>query len=68
MDIKSKYPYCDNTGSDTRRHHTTIMEAIKNGGKFEADFADIFVLTKTPIGSACEYALSFFQITGDNNE
>lgn len=54
-----KYNYVDNTGKDTWGFHAVIMAAIANGGKFDEDFADIFTLTKTPEGSAAEYALNF---------
>ena len=54
-----KYAYIDNTGKDIREFHPVIVEAIANGGKFDEDFADIFTLTKTPEGSAAEYALDF---------
>ena len=54
-----KYSYVDNTGTDTRAFHSVIMKAIANGGAFGEDFADIFVLTKTPEGSAAEYSLNF---------
>jgi hypothetical protein len=53
------YPYIDNTGADTREFHAAIMEAIKNGGEFNEDLADVFALTKTPDGSAAEYSLDF---------
>jgi hypothetical protein len=55
----AKYLYIDNTGSDTRAFHDAIVAATKNGGVFDEDLADIFVLTKCPEGSACEYALNF---------
>ena len=54
-----KYAYIDNTGKDTREFHHVIVAAIANGGKFDEDFEDIFTLTKTPEGSAAEYALDF---------
>lgn len=54
-----KYTYVDNTGKDTREFHAVIMKAIANGGTFDEDFSDIFVLTKTPEGSAAEYVLDF---------
>ena len=44
---------------DVTAYHDVIMKAIKNDGVFDDDFADIFVLTKTPTGSACEYMLDF---------
>ena len=54
-----QFSYVDNTGKDLRDFHAVIMEAIANGGQFDEDFADIFVLTKTPEGAAAEYALDF---------
>lgn len=54
-----KYSYVNNTGTDTRDFHSVIANAIANGGVFDEDFADIFVLTKTPEGSAAEYSLNF---------
>jgi hypothetical protein len=56
-----KYSYAVNmTGSvDVATYHSVIMEAIKNGGEFGKDFADIFKLTKTPEGSAADYILTF---------
>ena len=54
-----KFAYVDNTGKDTSDFHSVIMQAIANGGKFDEDYADIFALTKTPEGSAAEYALNF---------
>ena len=54
-----KYLYIDNTGCDTRAHHDAIVAACKAGGVFDNDLADIFVLTKCPPGSACEWALNF---------
>ena len=55
----SKYPYGNNSNADTSFAHAAIMAAIENDGVFEEDFADIFVLTKTPEGSACAYMLDF---------
>lgn len=54
-----KVSYMNNTGSDVRLVHSKIIEAIANGGVFGEDLADIFTLTKTPEGSAVEYALNF---------
>lgn len=54
-----KCAYIDNTRTDTRDFHAAIMEAIKNGGIFGEDLADVFRLTKTPAGSAAEYSLDF---------
>ncbi len=51
--------YINNTNQDLRAFHAAIMEAIANGGQFTEDLADIFVLTKTPEGSAAVYALDF---------
>ena len=51
--------YVNNTGSDVTLFHGAIMRAIKNGGAFDADLADIFTLTKTPAGSAADYRLDF---------
>ncbi len=45
--------------TDVREFHEVIMAAIANGGVFGEDFADVFKLTKTPEGSACEYILTF---------
>jgi hypothetical protein len=54
------YPYIDNTNANfTGEFHAAVMKAIKNGGEFDEDLADIFKLTKTPEGSAAEYALDF---------
>jgi hypothetical protein len=53
------YLYTDNTGSDTRPFHDAIVAACMAGGIFTEDLADIFVLTKCPAGSACEWALNF---------
>ena len=54
-----KYVYMNNTNADTTAAHAAIMAAIANGGVFDEDFADIFVLTKTPEGSDAEYVLNF---------
>jgi hypothetical protein len=54
-----KYVYMNNTNADTTVAHAAIMAAIANGGVFNEDFADIFVLTKTPEGSDAEYVLNF---------
>jgi hypothetical protein len=51
--------YMNNTTSDVSMFHAAIMDAIKNGGVFGDDLADIFVLTKTPEGSTVDYALTF---------
>lgn len=56
---KAKMTYMDATKTDTRMYRSVIMAAIENGGKFNEDFADIFVLTKTPEGSAVDYVLNF---------
>jgi hypothetical protein len=56
----ARYAYINNTGADiTGEFHAAVMTAIENGGEFTEDLADIFVLTKTPEGSAAEYALNF---------
>jgi len=55
----ARYAYIDNTGADIRSFHSVIMTAIANGGVFEEDFSDIFVLVKTPAGSAASFALYF---------
>lgn len=52
--------YMNRTNADVRDFHTIIVEAMNNGGVFREDFADIFVLTKTPPGSAVDYVLDFF--------
>ena len=52
-------PYMSNANADVSKFHSVIMAAIKNGGVFDEDFADIFKLTKTPEGSAVEYVLDF---------
>ncbi len=61
MTTATRYPYCNNcnTGSFITNFHEVIMAAIANGGVFDEDYADIFVLTKTPEGSRCEYVLNF---------
>lgn len=51
--------YMNNANADVSKFHSVIMDAIKNGGVFDEDFADIFTLTKTPEGSAVEYVLDF---------
>ena len=53
------YLYIVNAKGDVSAYHSVIVEAIKNGGVFGEDFADIFTLTKTPDGSAAEYVLDF---------
>ena len=53
----SKYLYINNTKQDICAFHSVIVEAIKNGGVFGEDYADIFKLRKTPAGSRCEWAL-----------
>jgi len=53
------YSYVNNTCQDVTAVHSVIMTAIENGGVFGEDFADVFVLVKTPEGSAAEYALYF---------
>ena len=53
------YIYCNNTGADVSAFHAAIIKAAKNGGVFGDDLADVFVLTKTPAGSACDYILTF---------
>lgn len=57
----ARYAYGVNVTAnvDVSPYHAVIMAAIKNGGVFDEDFADIFKLTKTPEGSACEYILTF---------
>ena len=61
MTTATRYPYLNNcnTGSFITNFHEVIMAAIANGGVFDEDYADIFVLTKTPEGSRCEYVLNF---------
>jgi hypothetical protein len=59
MHPPAKYLYTNNTGCDTRVHHDAIVAACKAGGVFDDDLADIFVLTRCPPGSACEWALNF---------
>ena len=54
-----KYAYIDNTGVNTTMFHTIIMEAIANGGVFNDDFSDMFVLIACPAGSAAGYSLQF---------
>ena len=51
--------YINNAGYDVSTFHAIIMAAMDNGGSFDGDFADIFILTKTPPGSAAKYTLSF---------
>ena len=51
--------YANNTGQDIREFEPVILEAIKNNGTFPDDYADIFVLTKTPEGSAVDWILNF---------
>lgn len=55
----AKFAYANNTNEDVSGFHSAIMDAIANGGVFGEDFADIFVLTKAPDGSAAEYSLNF---------
>jgi hypothetical protein len=56
----TRYAYINNTNADvTGEFHAAVMEAIKNGGKFGEDLADVFVLTKNPEGSAAEFSLDF---------
>ena len=57
--VKKPCLYLNNTNADLRQLHAVIVEAIKNNGIFTEDFADIFVLTKTPENSACEWVLNF---------
>ena len=51
--------YVDNVGGATREFHKAIVEAIANGGKLPEELADVFVLRKTPAGSACEWAVDW---------
>lgn len=51
--------YANLTGQDIRPIHSVIMEAIRNNGVFDEDYADIFKLTKTPKGSAVDWVLDF---------
>ena len=51
--------YANITNKDISDFHSVIVAAIKNGGVFDEDFADIFKLTKTPEGSAVDYVLDF---------
>lgn len=51
--------YMNNATADVSKYHSVIMDAIKNGGVFNEDFADIFKLIKTPEGSAVKYVLDF---------
>ena len=53
------YAYINNTNVDTSDFHAAIIDAIANGGVFTDDLADIFILVKTPEGSAAEYSLYF---------
>ena len=56
----TRYAYINNTNADVSgEFHAAVMEAIKNGGEFNEELSDIFVLTKTPEGSAAEYSLDF---------
>ncbi len=57
--MSSKYDYAVNVNRDVGYLHEVIMEAIANGGEFDEDFSDIFVLTKTPEGSAADYVLNW---------
>ena len=57
--MTAKYLFGNNTGKDVSMFDEAIKAAIENGGQFDEDLADIFVLTKTPEGSACEYILNF---------
>ena len=51
--------YMNNTNADISGFHSVIVAAIKNNGQFDEDYADVFLLTKTPDGSAFAYALTF---------
>lgn len=50
--------YINNTNYDTRMFEPIILEAMKNGGIFDDDYSDIFVLSKTPAGSLYDYSLN----------
>lgn len=56
---KYKWDYVNCTNTNIAEFHSVIMAAIKNGGVFGEDFADIFVLKKTPEGSAAQYVLEW---------
>ena len=49
----------NNTGKDTSMFDAVIAAAIANGGKFDEDYADIFVLIPTPPGAVAPYRLEF---------
>ena len=49
----------NNTGTDTSMFDAVIAAAIANGGKFDDDYADIFVLISTPPGAVAPYRLEF---------
>lgn len=51
--------YSNNTGTDVSAYHAKIVAAVKNGGVFDSDLADVFSLEKTPEGSACAYVLTW---------
>ncbi len=51
--------YVNNTNQDVRDFHGAIVAAMENGGNFNEDLADIFVLTKSPECSAVDYSLDF---------
>jgi hypothetical protein len=40
----NKIAYVDNTGKGSLYHHSEIMQAIRSGGQFSDDLADIFAL------------------------
>lgn len=54
-----QHAYCNATCKDMRAFHEVIMAAVNNGGVFDEDFADIFVLRPTPDGSLSKYVLDF---------
>lgn len=55
------FAYMNNTGQDVSDFHQYIMEAINRGGEFTEELADLFVLTKTPEGSAASWSLDMVQ-------
>ena len=51
--------FINNTNKDITMFRDVIYAALANDGKFDEDYADIFVLIPTPPGAVAPYRLEF---------
>lgn len=51
--------YVNRTATNVDAFHKVIVEAMRNGGEFPEEYADIFTLTDNPEGIRCAWILNF---------